>query len=119
MPRDGPVADEARRAQARCPGDPTPDWLLGQYLSQRARADGGTESPGDAVAADAQQQAKAAFDGLARRFPGSLPAITGAADTHLRHLVCPCPPLGFGPVQESLVQFAGGHAGQVSRRFGH
>jgi tetratricopeptide (TPR) repeat protein/Zn-dependent protease len=84
QPRDAPVRDEARRAEAVCPDDPTPGWLLGQYQSQRANLDPTAELFGDPVPANAQLQALATFARLQVRFPGSTAPITGAADVHLR-----------------------------------
>jgi hypothetical protein len=84
QPRDAPVRDEARRAEAVCPDDPTPGWLLGQYQSQRANLDPTAGLFGDPVPANAQLQALATFARLEVRFPGSAAPITGAADVHLR-----------------------------------
>jgi len=83
MPRDRPVRDETRRAEQACPHDPTPLWLLGQYLSQRA-ARVIQFDVGDPIPRDATGQAEAAVERLAREFPGSVPALTGVADNHLR-----------------------------------
>lgn len=83
-PRDGPVRDEARRAESACPNDPTPGWLLGQYQSQRARV-GARGAPGsDPVPPGAQQEAVATFEQLVRQFPSSAAVVAGAADAHLR-----------------------------------
>ena len=38
-PLDAETARELREAERRCPGDPTPLWLLGQFQSQRAVLD--------------------------------------------------------------------------------
>ncbi|MEV6302972.1 hypothetical protein AB0M02_26390 [Actinoplanes sp. NPDC051861] len=83
LPRDRVVRDEVAAAEKACPGDPTPLWIYGQYLSQRA-ARVIQFKVGDLIPADATQQAAAAFDRLAREFPGSVPALTGVADGHLR-----------------------------------
>jgi tetratricopeptide (TPR) repeat protein len=84
-PRDAPVRDEAQRAESVCPDDPTPGWLLGQYQSQRARAETFEAFEGDdPVPADAQRQALGTFARLEQRFPGSAAAITGVADAQLR-----------------------------------
>jgi tetratricopeptide (TPR) repeat protein len=84
QPRDAVVREEARRAESVCPEDPTPDWLLGQYQSQRANLDPTAGLFGDPVPADAQQQALATFARLEERLPGSAASIAGAADVHLR-----------------------------------
>ena len=76
VPDDEVVRTEAARAVTDCPGDPTPGWILGQYLSQRTHQ----ELPAIARARDAQ----VIFAGLVKDFPASIPAITGAADAHLR-----------------------------------
>ncbi|HXZ72611.1 MAG TPA: hypothetical protein VEH31_17315 [Streptosporangiaceae bacterium] len=74
VPDDAIVRSEAARAVTDCPGDPTPRWVLGQYLSQTEHWPGGTAS----------QAAETVFSGLERDYPGSVAAITGAADAHLR-----------------------------------
>jgi cellulose synthase operon protein C len=84
QPRDAVVGEEARRAESVCPEDPTPDWLLGQYQSQRANLDPTAGLFGDPVPADAQQQALATFARLEERLPDSTASIAGAADVHLR-----------------------------------
>ncbi|MFC7529775.1 hypothetical protein [Actinoplanes sp. GCM10030250] len=83
LPRDRVVRDEAGRAERACPGDPTPLWLYGQYLSQRA-ARVIEFDVGDPIPADATEQSEAVFARLAEQFPGSVPALTGVADGHLR-----------------------------------
>lgn len=83
MPRDEPVYEEARRAEQACPADPTPVWLLGQYLSQRAVREI-LADPGSSIRPDALRRADAASARLAQLFPGSVPALTGRADNNLR-----------------------------------
>lgn len=75
-PDDKIVRTEAARAVTDCPSDPTPGWVLGQYLSQRENP----PLPGSAQSG----QAEATFSELERDYPASAAAITGAADAQLR-----------------------------------
>ena len=65
---DAATAKELREAARRCPDDPTPLWLLGQFQSQSARP----------VAS------LATFGRLQERFPQSSAGWSGEADTWLR-----------------------------------
>jgi tetratricopeptide (TPR) repeat protein len=82
QPRDDVVATEARRAETVCPGDPTPAWLHGQYLSQRATTE--HDGPGDPVPVDAQERADDLFEGLLVEFPQAVGVLAGWADNRLR-----------------------------------
>ncbi|MCY1142794.1 tetratricopeptide repeat protein [Actinoplanes sp. Pm04-4] len=82
LPRDEVVREEAARAEKSCPDDPTPLWIHGQYLSQRAHRV--LQFDGEPAPREADDRATAVFTRLSRRFPGSLPALTGAADNDLR-----------------------------------
>jgi cellulose synthase operon protein C len=68
------VRAEAARASRACPADPTPGWVLGQYLSQSEYQ----WKPSERV------HAVAVFAELIKEFPGSTAVITGAADAELR-----------------------------------
>jgi len=70
---DKVVRTEAARAVAHCPGDLTPGWVLGQYLSQQPPPPGARSGNGEAV-----------FSELVKAYPASVAAVTGAADAHLR-----------------------------------
>jgi cellulose synthase operon protein C len=74
------VAREAARAGAACPGDPAPEWLLGQYQSQVAPA----------TTRQDPESADATFARLVRALPGAAAAWAGQADLLVRHaLVTP------------------------------
>lgn len=83
QPSDDVVAAEAQRAEALCPGDPTPGWLRGQYLSQRLYAE--QSLPGDPVPDnDAQAEADDQFDRLLGAHPNASAVLAGWADHRLR-----------------------------------
>lgn len=84
QPRDPVVAREASRFRMACPGDPTGDWLLGQYYSQRATRDPDPEFAADLDPDREQARATVTFDRLVTRFPRSADVRTGAADAALR-----------------------------------
>lgn len=84
QPRDDVVRAEAERATSMCPDDPTADWLLAQFQSQRAKLEAAPGDPGDPVPPDAMSRAVVTSDALLRRLPGAAVAETGAGDVHLR-----------------------------------
>jgi cellulose synthase operon protein C len=83
FPQDADVEREFREAERRCPDDPTPLWLLGQFQSQRASADTHAK-PTPALPTEQLRRTFATFERLQRRFPRSSAGWAGAADAHLR-----------------------------------
>jgi tetratricopeptide (TPR) repeat protein len=83
VPLDAETERAFREAERRCPDDPTPLWLLGQFQSQRALLDPHEAAP--SVASDEQlRRPFSTFTRLQRRFPRSSAGWAGAADAHLR-----------------------------------
>jgi tetratricopeptide (TPR) repeat protein len=82
-PLDAETERELREAERRCPDDPTPLWLLGQFQSQRAVLDASVWPP-PVAPAEQLRRTFATFDRLQRRFPRSSAGWSGAADAHLR-----------------------------------
>jgi tetratricopeptide (TPR) repeat protein len=83
QPRDGVVEQEAARARVACPDDPTPGWLEGQYLSQRAGVDP-HHAAGDSLPADISTRAAEVLADLVDDFPASAGAWSAYADDRLR-----------------------------------
>jgi tetratricopeptide (TPR) repeat protein len=67
-PQAPDVPRQAARARQACPGDPTPQWVFGQYQSQ-------TDDPASALPT---------FRALQREFPRSATGWSGEADAYLR-----------------------------------
>ena len=83
-PVDAKTEREFREAERRCPDDPTPLWLLGQFQSQRAVLDESSAFAPPVTATEQLRRTFATFDRLQRRFPRSSAGWSGAADAHLR-----------------------------------
>jgi tetratricopeptide (TPR) repeat protein len=83
-PVDAETEKEFREAERRCPDDPTPLWLLGQFQSQRAVLDASSGFPPPVAPAQQLRRTFATFDRLQRSFPRSSAGWSGAADAHLR-----------------------------------
>lgn len=71
---DSEVRLEAERAVQNCPGDPTPEWLMGQYFSQNDEYPSVTTT----------DEATNAFTNMQKKFRGSPLPFIGLADTALR-----------------------------------
>jgi tetratricopeptide (TPR) repeat protein len=82
-PNEEAVFRAYRDAAARCQGDPTPLYLLGQFHSERSV--GGPGEPGaDMAAPEHLGRALAAFHEIERTNPGSALGWSGEADAYLR-----------------------------------
>lgn len=86
QPHDDVVRAQGRTADAACPDDPTPGWVLAQYLAQRARLATlpDLREAEKAIAPDAFARAREAATELRSRFPGSPDVRTAVGDVHLR-----------------------------------
>lgn len=85
QPHDAVVSDQGGAAEAACPGDPTPGWILAQYLAGRARLATLPDLPeGEKdIAPDAFARAGDAAASLQAAYPGSADVRTLAGDVHL------------------------------------
>ena len=83
-PRDDITADELERAAQRCPGDPTPLWVLGQFQSHRAPVAAQYFDSQEPDLEDRQSRPFATFGRLQRELPGAHAGWSGEADAHLR-----------------------------------
>jgi tetratricopeptide (TPR) repeat protein len=69
------VRSEAASSMRACPGDPTPEWLLGQYFSQQDEFSPDASRP---------EPATRTFQQMASTFPESPLPLIGQADAALR-----------------------------------
>jgi tetratricopeptide (TPR) repeat protein len=87
-PNDDLVRREAARAEAACPGDPTPGWLLGLFQSLRALVFVGEEEKAtweeELWPADRMERAGETFARLQKMFPISGDLWAGDGDQHVR-----------------------------------
>jgi len=85
-PLDAAARSEYERAARACSNDPTPLWLLGQYLSQRAYVDYSEDEPEfeSEVPPVKAGAALTVFRDLQRRFPSVSAGWAGEADAKLR-----------------------------------
>lgn len=84
LPREEAVSQEAERAFAACPGDPTPHWLYAQYLSLRSQQRDVPDLLGDAVPPDAIHTATRVLESYLSDHPASPDILAALADVQVR-----------------------------------